>query len=154
MIGLFLVSALATLAEGRGATPGSRATSHDGKEYVFVKASGAIAKNGVVSIDASSTAAALSTANDAFGNIVGVAPYAFADGEYGWVLVRGVCDVLVGAACAANAQLNTTATGGQLDDDATLGAFRVSGIVLSAAQGAAAGPAVALVNFPSVGAVI
>lgn len=53
-----------------------------------------------------------------------------------------------------NTRLNTTATAGQLDDDATSGAFPIIGAYLTAARAASAGTAPAVLNYPQQGVVL
>lgn len=137
---------------GKGFGLGDRYTSHDGKEYLYVQASGAITGAGyVVTVDPSYQAALLSTSNDGFGNIVGVAAAAFADDDFGWVQVKGPASIQVAASAAANTTLNTTATGGQLDDDQTVGSMDINGLTLTTANGGAAATAAGVLNYPSVG---
>lgn len=154
MIGASLadpMSADEVSASGKGFGLGDRYVSHDGKEYVYVQASGAITGAGyVVTIDETYQAAMLSTSNDAGGDLVGVASAAFADDDYGWVQVKGPANIRVAASAAANAALNSTATAGQIDDDGTAGSFDVAGLVLTTANGASAGTAAGVLNYPSV----
>lgn len=44
---------------------------------------------------------------------------ALTTGEFGWVFVRGVIPILLGANCVAGAPLYTTTTNGMLDDTST-----------------------------------
>lgn len=128
---------------------GTRMKGGSGTEWVYVQASGAITGAGyVVTIDETYQAAMLSTSNDAGGDLVGVAGAAFADNDYGWVQVLGPCVIRVAASCAANVGINTTGTAGQLDDDGTSGSFDISGMVLTTANGGAAGTAAGMLNYP------
>lgn len=133
---------------------GTRAKSGDGKEYIFVQANGAIVANDVVFIDEAFQADQLETtvSATAFGQAVGVAGVAFADNDYGWVQIYGACTVNVGASAATNTALNTTATAGRVDDDATTGAEVVSGLVTTAAESSNA--AAGWLNYPTVGATL
>ena len=70
---------------------------------------------------------------------------------YGWGLVNGIGSVRVAASAAKGTRLNSTATAGQLDDDATSGAERITGVGLLAANGGAAGAVSAFVSYPYVG---
>lgn len=137
---------------------GSRHTDENGKEYVYVLASGAIASAGqVVHIDAAAhTADLVETTVSAlqFGEQIGVAVGAIADASYGWVQVKGACVIQVAASAAANTALNTTATGGQLDDDASVGAEVIDGLVLTTANGGSAGTAAGFINYPLIGATL
>lgn len=69
---------------------------------------------------------------------VGVPQTSIAAGQYGWLAIRGAMTLEVGANCAADVQLYTTATGGRLDDAATT---LVAGIKLTTARGGTDGPA-------------
>lgn len=157
MIGATLtepMSAADVSASGKGFGLGDRYVSHDGKEYVYVQASGAIAGDGYVAgIDEDYQATALTTSGGgALGDLVGVAGAAFADNDYGWLQVKGPCNVQVSASAAANTALVATSTAGQLDDAAT--GKSVSGIVLTAARAASAGTAPGVLNYPAVGATV
>lgn len=128
---------------------GTRMKGDDGSEWMFVQASGAITGAGyVVTVDEAFQAAMVSTSNDAGGDTIGVAGVAFADDDYGWVQVLGPCVIRVAASAAANVGLNTTATAGQLDDDGTGGSFDVDGLILTTANGGAAGTAAGFLNYP------
>jgi hypothetical protein len=136
--------------EGKSFAVGSRFTDRDGKVYVHVRASAAIAQFDVVTFDETfnTTVAPVSTSNDARGDLVGVAPVAIASGAFGWLQIYGPCTMNVLASCAANVRLNTTATGGSLDDDGTAGALEVQGIFLTTARAASPGSAPGILNFP------
>lgn len=136
---------------GKGFGLGDRFTDNDGKEWVFVQASGAITGAGYICIiDETYQAAMLSTSNDARGDICGVPAVAFADDDYGWLQVKGPCVIRVAASAAANVRLNTTATAGQIDDDGTAGAMQVQGAYLTTANGGAAATAAGILNYPYV----
>lgn len=138
-------------ASGRGFGLGDRLVRHDGTEWVFVQAAAAVAQYDVVYFTSAYAATSLSTANDARGNLCGVASVAFASGDFGWVQTKGpVSNANVLASAAANVRLNTTATGGSLDDDGTTGAMQVQGIYLTTARGGTNGPAPAILNYPFV----
>ncbi len=75
-----------------------------------------------------------------------------ADNEYGWFQIYGKGSVRTLASAAKGTQLNSTATGGAVDDDATAGSESISGLVLGTATGgAAATNADALFSYPVVG---
>lgn len=136
---------------GKGFGLGDRYVDSAGLEWVYVSASSAIAQYDVVTMTIAYAAAPLGTANDARGNLVGVAGVAFASAERGWVQVKGpVANANVLASAAANVRLNTTATAGSLDDDGTAGSMQVQGIYLTSARAASAGPAPAILNYPYV----
>jgi hypothetical protein len=139
------------LQTGLGFGLGDRYTDSVGKEWVWVTAATAVTQYDVVFFDVAYSASTLSTSNDARGNLVAVAPIAIASGSYGWVQVKGPTTMNVLASCAANVRLNTTATGGSLDDDGTTGAMAVDGIYLTTARAASPGSAPGILNYPAVG---
>ena len=136
------------LTDGTTFAVGQEAESYDGKKWVYVKASSAIAQYDVVTYDEtfSTVVAPLGTANDARGDKVGVAPVAIASGDYGWLQIYGPCTMNVLASCAANVRINTTATAGSLDDDGTAGSMAVDGIYLTTARGGSNGSAAGILN--------
>lgn len=125
-----------------------------GKEYVYVLADEAITAaaavvipedHGVEMVDTTSTASA-------FGDRVGVANTALTSGYYGWVQIYGATTLSVGSSCAANTAINSTATAGRLDDDATTGAEVINGIVTTGAE--SSNLAAAILTYPTVGATL
>jgi hypothetical protein len=138
---------------GKTFSPGDRNEDHLGKQYIYVKATSAIAQYDVVTFDETytTTVAPLGTANDARGDLVGVAPVAIASGSYGWLQIYGPCTMNVKASCAANVRLNTTATAGSPDDDGTTGAMAIDNCYLTAARGGTDGSAAGILNYPAVG---
>ena len=137
---------------------GQCAEGSDNSEWVYVQAdAGGITDAGyVVLFDENYAADMVDTTNSAtaFGQKVGVAAIAFAASEYGWVQVKGKASIRVGANAAANAALNTTATAGELDDDGTVGAEVVDGVILTTANGGSAANAEGLLNWPTIGATL
>ena len=131
--------------------PGTTMKGEDGSEFIYVQANGAITGPGyVVGVDEDLQATMLATAaGGAFGDMVAVAPVAFADDEYGWVQIKGPCQVQVAASCAANVVLAATATAGQIDDAV---GKTINGLVLTTAREASAGLAPGYANYPVVGA--
>lgn len=94
-------------------------------EFIFIKASAAIAQYAFVGIDGEGDAAELTTTTYASSAAFGVAQVALAINEYGWVWVgkgggtgTGIKGK-VAASYAAFAVINTTATAGVVDDAAT-----------------------------------
>lgn len=150
MIGTNVSTPSSSATDGKSFAVGERFVDYDGKEYVRVKASAAVSQYDVVTFDETfnTTVAPLSTSNDAKGDKVGVAPAAFSSGDYGWLQIYGPCTMNVLASCAANVQLNTTATAGSLDDDATAGAIAITGIHLTTARAASNGSAAGILNYP------
>lgn len=133
-------------------------TDESGKVWVYVQASGAITGAGyacVIDETGQAVMATTTTTASAFGDRVGIPEAAFADDEYGWLQIYGPSSVLGAASCAANTAINSTATAGTLDDDATAGAEVIAGVVLTAAVGAGgAATAAAMLNYPTVGATL
>lgn len=146
----------ATPLHGVG-TLGANVDSEGTKVYMYVRADGAITGDGyVVNIDVSTFDAAMCTTTTTApgtgaGKPVGVAQVAFADNDYGWVQIYGQSSVRVSASAAAYTILNSTATAGQLDDDATASAEVIDGVILDVANGGAAAVANGFLNFPKVG---
>lgn len=123
-----------------------RLDTSDGKEYIYAQANGAMTGLGSIAVIDQSTGKAteLTTVNGAakYGWIVGVEPAVMADTNYGWFQVRGPASVQCAAAVAAGVRLNSTATSGAVDDDATVGACPIDGLSLTtAAVGAGLSPA-------------
>lgn len=137
---------------------GALGAGHDGKLYRFVQmdSGGATAAGYVVAIIASNVGdmveTTVSTPGTAAGLPVGVAMAAIAASGYGWLCVYGSgVPVQVSASCAKGTLINTTATAGQLDDDATAGAEVIQGLALEAARAASPGTANASLGFPHIG---
>lgn len=133
---------------------GTRLIGASGKEYVYVQANGAITANDVVIMDESFQADQIDTTNSAgaVGDRAGVAPATFADDDYGWIQVYGACTVNVATSAAANTKLNTTATAGRVDDDATSGAETIFGLVTTAAE--ASNAAAGMLTYPIIDATL
>lgn len=155
-IGLDITQAFSGLTSGRTFNPGARVQDYNGKQYVYVKASSAIAQYDVVTYDETyiTTVAPVSLSNDARGDLIGVAPVAIASGSYGWLQIYGPCVMNVLASCAANVRLNTTGTAGSPDDDGTASSMVIDGAYLTTARGSTAGSAAGILNYPAVGATL
>lgn len=133
---------------------GARGTK-SGKEYIYVQAgSGGLAANQAAFIDELYSAVAATTTLATYGGLVGVPEFAIPANSYGWVQTFGNCSLNVAASCAADVRINTTATAGRLDDDATTGAKVINGVKLNTANGGAAADTSAYLNFPNVGATL
>jgi hypothetical protein len=127
------------------------------QEFVYGRADGAVTAAGYLCVEATGfdflMASTTSTAPGASGpgSRCGAAQAALADNEYGWFQIYGKGSVRTLASAAKGTQLNTTATGGALDDDATAGSEVISGVVLGTATGgAAATNADATFSYPTV----
>lgn len=137
--------------------PGQRGADASGNEYLFVQAdaSGVTQYYAAVVISTAFVVDMITTTNSAPGQQAGapvVVPQVAipADG-YGWGLICGVGSVRTNLSAAKGTLLNTTATAGQLDDDATAGAEVINGIALTVATGGAAASTVAYLTYPNVG---
>lgn len=136
MIGDKILAASTTARAGVG----DKYCGADGKEYVYILASSAIAQYDVVGASEAYAGAPITKAMADDGWKVGVAPVAIASGSYGYIQVKGVADINVLASCAADAALYTSATAGSLDDDNT-SQTKIDGIVLTTARAATPGEA-------------
>jgi hypothetical protein len=144
-------------AEFAVGTIGFNQTSAGPKGYIYVQDSGSgITGDGYVAlVDGSAFTAVMATTTTSApgagaGKLAGVARAAIAASGYGWLQIFGAGTVLVAASAAAYTLINTTATAGQLDDDATAGAEVVDGIVLDVANGGSAAVTAAWLNWPKV----
>lgn len=139
-------------------TVGTRAYGNDGSEWIYVKAdAGGVTGAGyVVLIDENYDCDMIDTTNSASGRnqLVGVSPIAVTASYYFWAQIGGTCSIRVAASAAANTVLNSTATAGQLDDDATMGAEVVDRLTLTTARGGSAGTAEGVIFQPVVGATL
>ena len=86
------------------------------------------------------------------GTRAAAAQVALADNEYGWFQVYGKGSLRTLASAAIGTRLNTTATGGAVDDDGTAGSEQIFGLVLGTATGGAeATNADTIFSYPVVG---
>ena len=137
--------------------PGQRGKDDDGNEYLFVRAD----SGGVTQYYAAVVTSTLfvvdmiDTTNSApgaqAGGIVCVPQVSIPASGYGWGLICGVGSVRTAASAAKGTLLNTTATAGQLNSDASSGAEVINGIALTVATGGAAASTVAYLTYPTVG---
>lgn len=94
---------------------GSKSFDELGNEYTYVKAGAAIAANDAVRMNGSALGWDDVRPTSAAGQqVYGAATAAFASGDYGYVLTRGVATVKVVVATAAGSPLMTNATAGTL----------------------------------------
>jgi hypothetical protein len=130
------------------------------REYIYVQyaASTDFSVGDVVAISAAGVATPITTANAAPGQSVGRkvgvvvrAVSSLATPQYGWVQVSGIGAIRVLASAVLNTPLNTTATAGVLDDDATAGSRVIDGVVLNATNGGSTALVAAMLNNPFVG---
>jgi hypothetical protein len=136
---------------------GETAMDDLGNIYTFVRADGGGVPQWYVAAIESSTYTAdqvettTSAPGDSQGYPVGVAPAAIGASGYGWLLRNGIGSCRVAASAAKGTILNSTATAGQLDDDATAGSEVIDGISLLVANGGAAGVVSAIFSWPRIG---
>lgn len=116
--------------------PGTVMRGTGESEFIFVKASAAIAAGDACIITtATGAATGITTTNGTLGNLVGVAQVAIASGSYGWLQRAGYTqNINTVSNTQPNVLLYTTATAGLLDDLGTTGVKTVSGIVLTASS--------------------
>lgn len=146
-VGASLDTAIADLDEGKGFSLGDVYCDEAGKEFVFVQADGAIVAGDVVIIDSAYQADQIDTTSSAgkINSRVGVAVYAFADNEYGFVQVKGaVAAINAATGATADTKLNSTATAGRLDDDGSSGAESIHGLYITATAASNTAPGVLL----------
>lgn len=131
---------------------GAGITEEDFKEWRYVLAgAGGLTASQLSFLNEGFTAVAATTTNSLWGNLIGVPAVAIPAGRYGWVQVFGTCTVNALASCLPNVRLNTTATAGALDDDATVGSKTLNGIKLNIANGGATAATSAFLTRPWVG---
>ena len=128
------------------------------QEFVYGRANGAVTAVGYVCVEETGYDFAMinvtktTPGTAGFGSRVGVAQAVLADNQFSWFQIYGKGSVRTLASAAKGTRLNTTATDGALDDDATAGSEAVFGVVLGTATGgAAATNADAILVYPSVG---
>lgn len=144
--------------EFRLGTVGVVETSAGTKEYIYVQAdaSGVTGDGFVCLVDGSSFVATMATVTASApgtgaGKLAGCARAAIAANGFGWLQVYGPGTVRTLASAVAYTILNTTATAGALDDDATASSEVVDGIVLDVATGGAPASTAGFLNYPRVG---
>lgn len=128
------------------------------QEFVYGRANGAVTAVGYVCVELTGFDFAMISVTQTtpgtagFGSRVAVAQATLADNEYGWFQIYGKGSVRTLASAAKGTRLNSTATNGALDDDATAGSEAVFGIVLGTATGGAeATNSDAIIVYPTVG---
>ena len=128
------------------------------QEFVYGRAAGAVTGLGYLCVEvtgfdfvmASTTTTAPGSSGP--GSRCAAAQSALADNEYGWFQIYGKGTLRTLASAAKGTRLNTTATGGALDDDGTAGSEAIFGVVLGTASGGAAESNVdAILSYPTVG---
>lgn len=127
------------------------------QEFIYGRADGAVTGAGFLCVEATGFDFAMATTTNTAGGAsghgsrMGAAQAAMLDNQYGWFQIYGKGSLRTLASCAKGTQLNTTATAGAVDDDATAGARVIAGLVLGTATGgAAATNADAIFSYPTV----
>lgn len=153
-----VTAATATAAFRLGTVGGYDDPTNGYQEFVYGRADGAVTGAGYLCVEETgfdfAMASTTTTAPGAsgFGTRCGAAQAALADNEYGWFQIYGKGSLRTLASAAKGTQLNSTATAGAVDDDATAGSEAIEGLVLlTATGGAAATNADAVFSYPSVG---
>lgn len=133
---------------------GQRASGDLGGEFVYCKASATLAAGDFVVIDKDYNVTGLTTTNGLRGMRIGTVRQAATSANWLWVQIAGGVPGRTAAAVAANAQLNTTATAGAIDDDAAVGSKRIDGIYIPTAAAGATTNTEFHLNFPVIGATL
>lgn len=133
---------------------GHRCFGDVGGEFVYCKVNGTLAAGDFVVIDKDYGVVGLTTALGLRGMRIGVTKFAAVANQYAWIQIAGGCAGRTAAAIAANAQLNTTATAGAIDDDAAVGSKRIDGIYIPTAAGGATTNTEFHLNYPVIGATL
>jgi hypothetical protein len=126
------------------------------QEFLYVEAGEAITAAGYLCVvDSAFVAEMVDTTSTAPGagmsQICGAEMAAIESGGFGWLQIYGKGSVRTLALAAKGTQLNSTATPGAVDDDATAGSEVISGLAVGTATGGAeATNADAYFNYPSV----
>lgn len=153
-----IVAATGTPAFRLGTVGGYDDPTNGYQEFIYGRADGAVTGAGYLCVEETGFDFAMATTTTTApgasgpGTRCGAAQAALADNEYGWFQIYGKGSVRTLASAAKGTQLNSTATGGAVDDDATAGAEVINGLVLGTATGAAAATnADAIFSYPTVG---
>lgn len=148
------IAATATLDIVQQFNLGQRCRGDYGGEFVYCKAGGTLAAGDFVVIDKDYNASGLTTTNGLRGMRVGVCRQAATTSNWLWIQIAGGVPGRTANAVAAAAQLNTTATAGAIDDDATATTKRIDGIYIPTAAGGATTNTEFHLNFPVIGATL
>lgn len=153
------VTAATAVPEFRLGTVGGYDDPTNGyQEFIYGQANGAVTGAGFLCVETTGfDFAMITTTNTAggasgHGTRVAAAQAVMADNQYGWFQIYGKGSLRTLASCVRGTQLNTTATAGAVDDDATAGARAIAGLVIhTTTGGAAATNPDAVFSYPSVG---
>lgn len=124
----------------------------DASEWIYVLASEALTVYSALAVTRAYAASMLTNTNAVTDNFFATNQVAFANADYGWVAKRvAPCTLRVGASCAKNVALYSTATAGVLDDTATSIAFRIDGVqILTTNSGGGAASVSGIVVYPNI----
>lgn len=139
MIGYNPAETYASTLEGNvPATLNTRTEDNAGRGFLFVRASGAIEAGDVVAVSEAGAAAPADATNLADYWKIGVANYAFASGDYGWVQILGAGLAGVsfdGAAADVDTLVKISGTAGVITGTVTDGDVYIQGLTITAAPG-------------------
>lgn len=127
------------------------------QEFVYGRANGAVTGRGYLCVEQTgfdfALASLTSTAPGAsgHGSRCGAAQAVLADNEYGWFQVYGKGALRTLGATAIGTRLNSSATGGAVDDAGTVGSEAINGLVLKTLTSGDATSEDALFSYPTVG---
>lgn len=128
--------------------------------FVFGRANGAITGAGYICVEQTgfdfALASLTSTAPGASGHGTRVAGAmgALADNEYGWFQIYGKGNVRCLGATAIGTRLNSSSTGGAVDDAGTVGSEAINGLVIMTLTAGDATCPDGMYSFPTVGATL
>lgn len=130
---------------------GQRLRDNAGGEWVYAKValnSTAGVQGNAYHINGAGVAVLATTTLALFGFMLGFPAVAIpadtVNDQYAWFQVHGPCEgIRVAASCVQRVRLNTTATAGLLDDDATSGAKTADGVTIDTTDASAATSTVA-----------
>lgn len=130
------------------------------QEFIYGRANGAITGLGYLCVEQTgfdfALASLTSTAPGASGHGTrcGAAQAALSDNQYGWFQVYGKGSLRLLGATAIGTRLNSSATGGAVDDAATVGSEVINGLVIQTLTSGDATSGDALFSYPTVGATL
>jgi len=139
---LYLDLTAAEVTQGKGFSPGDMHTDHEGNVARYVEAGSNVSQYMFVVINGSNVAFPLSNAQGLAACEIGVAHYSnIASASFGWVVIAGRPNGLVGGSAAVNLPIYTTTTAGMVDDaTASAASFLLAGVkvaITNASSGAA-----------------
>lgn len=122
--------------------PGERVYDNAGGSWIYCKIalnSTASVQGNAYHINGAGTAVLATTTLALFGMYLGFPavsiPADTVNDQYAWLQVHGPCEgIRVAVSCVTRVRLNTTATAGLLDDDATSGAKTADGVTIDTTE--------------------